>query len=399
MTNFSFYNPVRLVFGPGELKQVGAEAKALGRKALVVSYREHGFMQATLDQVSALCAENGVTVVPFLEAVANPTMDEVEQGVALARREGVDLVIGVGGGSVMDTAKLVAAGTLYTGELWKMIYSRHDQSVTVPPEQALPILLVPTLPATSSEMNCGAVVTNPKTHEKSYLFHPCIYAKVSILDPALTVSLPAYQTACGGVDAISHVMEVYLNGAADTPMQDRLMEGIMINLMAHTRQALKTPGDVAVRAHIMWEACIAWNGWILPGTSSTTPMHMVAHGMSTRYNVTHGAALGIVMPAWMKQTYTQYPERYVQFGERVLGMNLAGKSAETAAPEVIAAFEAFIAEVGVQTRLSQCKGVGADAVDVLLDDCVRVYFGADGKLAARVPLTRADVRAVIESAM
>ena len=398
MEKFAFYNPVKVVFGPGELKQVGIEAKALGKKALVVSYKDHGFMQKTLDTVTTLCKENGIDTVAFYEAVANPTMTEIEAGVALARIEKVDLVIGVGGGSVMDTAKLVAAGVNYEGELWKMIYSRHDHFVTVPPTTALPILLVPTIPATSSEMNCGAVVTNPQTHEKSYLFHPCIYPKVSILDPELTCSLPAYQTACGAADAISHVVEVYFNGVEDTPLQDRLMEGIIITIMGHVRQVLKDPQNVAVRGHLMWESCVAWNGWTLPGTATTTPMHMVAHPLSARFNVTHGATLAIIMPAWMKCTYTQYLARYVQFAERIFGMETKGKDPVGVAQEVIAKFEAFLKEIGVQTRMSEC-GVKADAIEMLLEDSVRVYFNAEGKLGARVALTRDEVREVLKAAL
>jgi alcohol dehydrogenase YqhD (iron-dependent ADH family) len=398
MEKFSLYNPVKLVFGAGELKQTGIEAKALGKKALVVSYKDHTFMQKTLHTVVTLCRENGVATVPFYEAVANPTMTEIEAGVALAKKEGVDMVIGVGGGSAMDTAKLIAAGVNYEGALWSMIYSRHDHFVTVPPTSALPILMIPTLPATSSEMNCGAVATNPETHEKSYLFHPCIYPKTSILDPELTCSLPAYQTACGAADAISHVIEVYLNGVDDTPLQDRLMEGIVITIMEHVKKALKDPNDVAVRGHLMWESCVAWNGWTLPGTATTTPMHMVAHPLSARFNVTHGATLAIIMPAWMKFTCQQHLKRYVQFGERIFGMNTHGKDPAAVAKDVIAKFEAFLTEIGVQTRMSQC-GIKADDIETLLEDSVRVYFNAEGKLGARVPLTKDEVREVLKLAL
>jgi alcohol dehydrogenase YqhD (iron-dependent ADH family) len=398
MQNFTFHNPVKVIFGAGEIKQLGAEAKALGARALVVSYKDHAFLQATLDAACSLLQASGVSAVPFYGASANPTLDEVEAGVRLARAERVDLVIGIGGGSVMDTAKLVAAGVRYAGDLWKMIYSRHDQCATVPPETALPLLMLPTLPATSSEMNCGAVVTNTQTHEKSYLFHPCIYPKVSILDPALTCSLPAYQTACGGADAISHVVEVYFNGDSDTPMQDRLMEGIVASLVEHVPAAIKSPADVRLRGHIMWESCLAWNGWTLPGTAATTPMHMIAHGLSARFNITHGATLAIIMPAWMKHTCGQNLPRYAQFAERMLGLSVKGLSPEAAAQAAIAGFESFLAGIGVQTRLSQC-GVKAADLAVLLDDAARVYFNASGLLAARVPMTRDDVLRVLELAL
>jgi len=277
MNSFQFYNPVRIVFGAGEVKQIGSEAAALGKKALLVSYADCGFMKEALDKVIALCTEKGVTVVPFYAAVANPLMSDIEAGAKLARKEKVDLVIGCGGGSVMDTAKLIAAGTLYKGDLWKMMYSRHDSNATIPPETALPIILINTLPATSSEMNCGAVATNTETMEKTYLFHPCIYPKVSILDPELTTSLPAYQTACGVVDSLSHVIEIYFTCTNDVPMQDRLMEGIMSTQMEHVGKVLKDPKNVALRGDLMWEVALSWNGWILPGTGGFTPMHMIAH--------------------------------------------------------------------------------------------------------------------------
>ncbi len=397
MEKFEYYNPVHIVYGAGEVKRIGSEAVKLGKKALLVSYKEHGYMKSLLEDATSWLNDSGVEVVPFFEAVANPTMNGVEQGVALARNEKVDHVIGIGGGSVMDTAKIIAAGVEYKGELWSMIVSRHDEITAVAPETALPIMLVPTMPATSSEMNCGAVVTNPETKEKSYVFAPCLYAKVSILDPELTCTLPAYQTACGGADAISHVMEVYLNGVDNTPLQDRLMEGLVINLMEHTKQALENPSDVTVRGHIMWEACVAWNGWTLPGTSATTPMHMVAHPLSARYNITHGATLSIVMPAWMKQTYKSHLQRYVQFGQRIFGMQTEGKDSEVLALEVIERFEAFLKEIGVPTKLSECH-VPEEEIGEIVEDVVRTAFGADGFLSARVPASREDVAAILKLA-
>jgi alcohol dehydrogenase YqhD (iron-dependent ADH family) len=395
MNNFQFYNPVRIVFGAGELKQIGSEAAAVGKKALLVSYADYGFMKDTLDKVVALCKEKGVEVIPFYAAVANPLMSDIEAGVKVARAKKADMVIGCGGGSVMDTAKLIAAGTLYKGDLWKMMYSRHDSNATVPPDKALPILLINTLPATSSEMNCGAVATNTETMEKTYLFHPCIYPKVSILDPELTTSLPAYQTACGVVDSLSHVIEIYFTCQHTVPVQDRLMEGIMGSQMEHVVKILKDPKNVALRGDLMWEVTLSWNGWILPGTGGFTPMHMIAHAMSARWGVTHGASLGIVMPAFMKKTWKVNPERYVQFGQRVFGKKMTPL-------QVIAKFEKFIASLGVQTRLTQCKGIPENhtkVVKTLLDDCVRVYFGPNGKLASLKPLSKKEVKEIIELGM
>ncbi len=329
---------------------------------------------------------------------ANPTIEQVEAGIQKARAEGVELVIGIGGGSAMDAAKVIAAGVPYKLPAWNMIVSRHDKVTAVAPTEALPIILVPTLPATSSEMNCGAVITNEKTHEKSYVFAWPLYAKVSILDPELTLTLPAYQTACGAVDAVSHVMELYLNGVDDTPLQDRVMEGIILTVMECAEKLRTDPKDLGARTNLMWAATVAWNGWTQPGCASTTPMHLLAHPISAHFHVTHGATLAIVMHAWMRRFYKARLGRYAQFAERIFGMSAKGKSQEKLAVAVIDRFEAWMKGLGVQTRLTEV-GIEKNQVAMLTEDIARVSFGADGKLAARVPATKEDVRAVLELAL
>lgn len=398
MEKFEFYNPVRIVFGPGELKRVGPEAKALGKTALLVSYRELGPLKEVLERVEKNLGAEGVKVIPFYAVSANPTIQQVEEGVRKAKAEGVELVVGVGGGSAMDAAKAIAAGVLYKQPLWNMIASRHDQAVAVLPTEALPIVLVPTLPATSSEMNAGAVLSNEKTLEKSYVFANCLYARVSILDPELTLSLPDYQTGCGAADAVSHVMELYLNGVDDTPLQDRLMEGIILTVMECMVRLKKNPKDLSARTNLMWAATVAWNGWTQPGCASGVPMHLIAHVLSARYNTTHGASLAIVMPAFMRRFWKSRPERYLQFAERIFGMQTRGKKAEKIAPQVIQKFEDWLKGIGVQTRLPEV-GIQADAVDSLTEEIARVSFGPDGKLGARVPATKEDVREILKLAL
>jgi alcohol dehydrogenase len=395
---FEFHNPVRVIFGPGEVKRVGTEAKALGKKALVVSYKDQAFSSDLLSRVEKGLAAAGVTPVSFYEVTANPTIEQVEAGVKAAKAAGVDVVIGVGGGSAMDAAKVIAAGVLYPLEPWRMIVARHDKAEAVSPTKALPLVLVPTLPATSSEMNCGAVITNERTHEKSYVFAEPLYARVSILDPELTMTLPAYQTGCGAVDAVSHVMELYLNGVDDTPLQDRLMEGIILTVMECAAKLQHEAKDLAARTNLMWAATVAWNGWTNPGCASTTPMHLVAHPISAHFHVTHGATLAIVMHAWMRRFYRNRLPRYAQFGERIFGMSVKGKDPEKLALEVIDRFESWMKGLGVQTRLPEV-GVGKEKIDMLTDDIVRVSFGADGKLGARVPATKDDVRAILQLAL
>jgi alcohol dehydrogenase YqhD (iron-dependent ADH family) len=398
MENFELYNPVKIIFGPGEVSKTGEEAAKLGKKAMVVSYREHDFFADLLKSIETMLTSAGLGVVPYYEVTANPLMGQVDAAVRLCKAEDVDLIIAVGGGSAMDVAKITAAGVRYQGDLWEMIVSRHDQEVAEPPEKALPLLMVPTLPATSSEMNCGAVVTNEKIMEKSYVFAECLYPKVSIVDPSLTCSLPPFQTACGAADTISHAMETYLNGVDDTPLQDRLLEGVIITIMENVGKALEDPGNVKVRAHLQWASVIAWNGWFQAGIGGWAPMHQLGHVLSARHNVTHGASLAVVMVAWMKYLHEYRLERYVQFADRILGMDVNGKEPDAVAQAAIDQFDSFLKGIGVPTRLSDCK-ISENEIDPMVDDVVRISFGPDGKLNSRPPIDRKQVKAIYNLAI
>jgi alcohol dehydrogenase YqhD (iron-dependent ADH family) len=297
----------------------------------------------------------------------------------------------------MDAAKAIAAGVLYSGDLWNMVVSRHDHVTVVPPEKALPMLMIPTLPATGSEMNCCAVVTNEKTREKSYIYDSCLFPKLSIADPSLTCSLPPYQTACGAADTISHVLEFYLNGQYDAPLQNRIQEGVILTVLENVKKALESPNDVAVRGHLQLASIVALNGWSQPG-DAWTPMHQLGHVLSARYDIPHGATLSIIMPAWMKCLYDRRIESYVRFATRIFGIEIDGKSQRDIALEGIERFESFLNSIAVPTRLSDVH-IKADVIDDLTDDVVRISFGADGFLSSRPPVDRTSVRKVFEAAL
>lgn len=397
MENFEFYNPVRIIFGPGEVSKTGVEAAKLGSKVLLVSYKEHDFFNDLLIEIQSMLEAEHLKVITFFEVTANPRMSQVSDGVSICKRDGVDLVIAVGGGSAMDAAKAIAAGVFYEGELWNMVVSRHDSITAVPPEQALPILLIPTLPATGSEMNCCAVITNENINEKSYIYSTCLFPKLSIADPLLTCSLPAYQTACGGADTISHVLEFYLNGQYDAPLQNRIQEGVILTVIENVKKAMGKPDDVAVRGHLQLASIVALNGWSQPG-DAWTPMHQLGHVLSARHDLAHGATLSIIMPAWMKCLYNTRIDSYVQFADRIFGIEIGKRSKEAAAIEGIERFEEFLKDINVPTRLSEVN-VKADEIDDLTDDVVRISFSADGKLNSRPPVDRESVRKVFETAL
>ena len=210
MNPFEYRNPVRVIFGAGTFSRSGEEIAKIGKKALVVSYGDKS-VETTLEKLGELLSKAGVEAETFLEVTPNPPIEMVARGVAKAKEFGADVIVGVGGGSAMDAAKAVAAGVCYEGgDLWNMVYASHSNVTAKPPEKALPIFLVPTLPATGSEMNMCSVVSSSTLNKKSYIWADCLFPKASILDPELTYTLPPFQTACGGIDSIS-TMKPYIS--------------------------------------------------------------------------------------------------------------------------------------------------------------------------------------------
>jgi alcohol dehydrogenase YqhD (iron-dependent ADH family) len=398
MNKFEFYNPVHIIFGAGEVSRIGEVAKELGRKALLVTYTDHSPLEETLKTVESNLEQAGIDFASFYGISPNPKISEVADGVRICKEAAADYVIGLGGGSAMDAAKFIAAGVYYSGDLWNMVFSRHDNSrQAVPPEKALPLIMIPTLPATGSEMNPTAVITNDQTTEKSYTWNGCLYPKISIVDPALTCSLPPFQTACGAADTISHVLEFYLTGFEDAYLNNRIQEAVMLTVMEYTQKILNDPLDVNLRGHLQWASIVALNGSTQPG-DGWTPMHQLGHVLSAHYNIAHAASLSIIMPAWMKYFYKTRLTQYATLGERVFGVDPEGKSEEELAMEGIVRFEEFLKKIGMPTRLADVNVDGKD-IPALTMDVVRISFGVDGKLRSRPPATRQDVEAVYRLAL
>ena len=397
MKPFEYQNPVKIVFGAGTFARVGEEAAKLGKKALVVSYAEHEPFADVLDRACDLLAKAGVQATPFYEVEPNPEIGMVARGVAKAKAIKADLVVGIGGGSAMDAAKSIAAGVCYSGDLWNMVYSRHDDVKTVPPERSLPTLMVPTLPATGSEMNMCAVVTNAALGEKSYIWSTCLFPKTSVLDPVLTYSLPPFQTACGAIDTISHVLEIYINGQDKSALLHTWQEGVMRTVIHNLPIVLADPDDEDARTELMWCATCALNGWASPG-DAWTPMHQVGHVLTTRHKVNHGTSLAVIMPAWMTRFKEWKPERYYSFARNVMQVTSHGKTKGQLIDAGIAAFRAFIEKSGVPTRLSQ---VGVNQTDLLaiVAGVKKVSFNADGVLACNPPVTEKEVMELLKNAL
>ena len=398
MNNFEFFNPVRVIFGAGSLKQIGKETKKIGTKVLLVTYSDHKFLDPVIEKIESSLTAEGISLTKYFGISVNPKMGEVEEGIRLCKKCGAEMLIGLGGGSAMDATKTIAAGTLYKGELWNMVFSRHDNSINiVPPEVALPTIMIPTLPATGSEMNPTAVITNEKLNEKSYTWSPCLYPKVSIVDPELTTSLPPFQSACGAADTIAHVLEFYLMGFEDAFLNNRIQEGVMLTVLEYFPRVRINPNDVTSRSHLQWASIVALNGWSQPG-DSWTPMHQLGHVLSARTNCTHGASLTIVMPAWMKYYYKTNLVQYGKFAQRVFGIDPGGLSPEKLALEGIRRFEETLVEWGLPTKLGDI-GLTEKDIESVTSDVVKVSFRNDGLMLSRPMATREDIVKVFKLAL
>jgi len=346
MKNFVFHNPTKILFGKDTIPELGPETAAFGKKALMV-YGQGSIKKNTIyNQVTKSLMDAGVTLFEHGGVKSNPLLSHVHQGINLARENNVDVIVAVGGGSVIDSAKAISAGALVDHDVWKFFTGKKSIN------DALPLTCVLTLAASGSEMNSGMVVTNEETNQKFGFANRHLYPKVSILDPAATFSVPADYTAYGAVDAIAHVLEFYFtNQEPHTPVQDHFMEGLVKSCIDSCERVLLNLEDYDARADLMWAATLALNGLTGAGLGKVGfPMHLIEHSLSALYNVPHGAGLSVVIPGWMRYQSKQTPEKFAQFAERVFDIS-EGTTANKAA-EGIQALTSWFNKIKTPTTLN-----------------------------------------------
>jgi alcohol dehydrogenase YqhD (iron-dependent ADH family) len=296
MQNFIYHNPTKIIFGTGTLEKIGEQTAPFAKKVLYVYGKSSIKKNGVYDQTTASLEKAGVKRVEFGGVSANPLLSHTRHGIEIARQENVDAVVAVGGGSVIDEAKAIAAGTVAKNDVWEF-YNRSG----TPIENALPVLTVLTMSATGTEMNGNTVITNEETKQKLGIGSLFLYPKTSILDPVTLVSVPPDQTAYGAVDAVTHLLESYFTKSDDfTPIQDRYVEGIVRTITEIAETMQKKPDDLTARSTFMWAATLAWNGLAPSGVGFwSTPNHLIGHSMSALYNTPHGASLSIALSGWM----------------------------------------------------------------------------------------------------
>ncbi len=353
MDNFSFYNPTRIEFGKDKEQRVGQILAEYGARKVLLTYGSERIKQGGLfATVTRSLAAQGIAFVECGGIVSNPVISKVREAIATARAEQVDAVLSVGGGSVLDSAKAIAAGTAYAGDVWELFIGKGQI------EAALPVFAILTLAATGSEMNSGAVVTNEATKEKFAIDSVHCFPKVSIVNPALMNTVSRDYLVYSAADIIAHSIEGYFTATVQPRIQSRLVESVISTVIETTEQLLADPQDYDARAEFAWAATLALNGITYAGTAGFGyPNHMIEHALSALFNVPHGAGLSVVMPAWMKWYHGRNPAQFERFARQIFGL----KTAE----EGIAALEQWFDKIGTPTRLSQLGITQADLPAIL----------------------------------
>ena len=403
MNDFTYYSPTKFVFGRGRVDEVGAQMAAAGFGKVLLVYGQGSVVRSgVLDRVRASLAAAGI---PFVEAGGvrpNPEVEWVREAIRVARAGEVAGVLAVGGGSVIDAAKAVAFGVPHDGDVWDFFAKK------LPIERCLPIAVVLTIPAAGSEASSSCVISNDAEARKVGASGDIFRPGLAIMDPELTFTLPAYQTAAGVTDMVAHICERYFSGAGPVPVTDNIATGLVRALMEATPRALANPEDYEARANIMWVGTLAHNDLagcgrsLAPGgRAGGWESHALEHELSAHHpQITHGAGLAVMMPAWMRYVWRSDPQRFIDFGADVFcrprfdAATASDGEIECAVLRVIDDLQDFFRSIGMPHKLG-AFGLSPDDVDAFLET-LRLNKGE--RFGAFQPIDMDDARAIYESA-
>jgi hypothetical protein len=381
MRDFTYQNATKIIFGKEALSRVGEQTACFGKKVLLHYGEGHIKKTGLYEKITDALKKSGVEWVELGGVMPNPRLSLVYEGIELCRREGVGFLLAVGGGSVIDSAKTIALGVPYGGDVWDFFME------TAAPASALPLGVVLTIAAAGSEASKGCVITKEQTSQKLFVNFEGLRPRFAAMNPELTFTLPAYQTACGAADIMAHVLERYFTNEPDVELSDRLCEAALKTVITNTHVALERPGDYAARAEIMWAGTLAHNDLIGMGRVEDWASHRIEHELSAICDVAHGAGLAIVFPAWMQYVYKRNLPRFVQYAVRVWNVEQAFGDPEATALMGIARTKAFFASIGLPTSLSEI-GIGEEKFGRIAKNCKR---NPDGGVGSFVRLEEGDI--------
>ena len=354
MNNFTFYSPTYFVFGKGEENNTGKYVKRFGGSKVLIHYGGGSVVRSgLLNRVKASLTAEGIAYVELGGVKPNPRSGLVYEGIALCRKENVDFVLAVGGGSTIDSSKAIAAGTVYEGDFWDFYMGK-------PVTKALPVGTILTIAAAGSEGSPDSVITKEEGMFKRGASGEAYRPTFSILNPELTQTLSPFQTACGITDIMAHLFERYFTNTKDVEVTDRVIEGLLMTMIHEAPKVIANPNDYQARANIMWAGMIAHNNCCGVGRDQDWASHDLEHELSALYDCAHGAGLAVVFPAWMQYNMNHDVMRFAQVANRVWGCAMDFQHPEVTAKAGIAAFRAFLRSIGMPQTLAELGGKEED---------------------------------------
>ncbi len=362
MDDFIFQNPTKIIFGRGTEAQVGREAQAFSGKALIVFGGGSVKRTGLFDRVTASLLESGVSYLELGGVAPNPRLSLVREGIALCRKDRIGLILAIGGGSAIDSAKAIALGVPYSGDVWDFFMGKAE------PKSALPVGTILTIPAAGSEASTASVITNEEGMLKRGFNSPLIYPSFSILNPELAFTLPKAQVANGVADIMSHLLERYFTNSRPVEFTDRLIEATLRTVIDAAPRVLDKGDDYDSWAELMWAGTVAHNNLLNTGRVGDWGSHDLEHELSAAYDVAHGAGLAVVFPAWMKYVYKHDVARFAQIAARVWGVDSLFFDLDRAALAGISRLESYWSSIGLATRLSGL-GIGTERIAEMADKC------------------------------
>ncbi len=383
MNNFKFYSPTYFVFGKDEENNAGKYVKRFGGTKVLIHYGGGSVVRSgLLDRIRESLKSNDIDFVELGGVKPNPRSGLVYEGIELCKKENVDFILAVGGGSTIDSAKGIAIGALYDGDFWDFYSGKRL-------ERALPVGTVLTIAAAGSEGSNGSVITKEEGMLKRSAGGDAIRPVFSILNPALTQTLPAYQTACGIVDIMAHLLERYFTNTKDVEVTDRLIEGLLLAMVHEAPKVIENPNDYEARANIMWAGMLAHNNCCGVGRDQDWASHDIEHELSALYDCAHGAGLAVVFPAWMEYNMDHDVMRFAQIANRVWGCNMDYEQPQNTAKAGIKAFREFLRSIGMPQTLAELGGKEEDIP--YLAHTASYGNGNDGTLGGFVVLKEKDI--------
>ena len=387
MNAFSFYNPVKIHFGKGSIEHLRKELPNYGKNILIVYGGGSVKSNGVYDDILTILNDLSMNIFELSGVEPNPRVETARKGIAICKEQNIDIVLAIGGGSVIDCSKLIAAGAKVEQDAWDIVTKKVFAT------EAVPLATVLTMAATASEMNSGSVITNAETKEKFSWGSPAVFPKFSILDPTYTFSVPTNQTVNGVVDTMSHILEQYFNNATNTPLTDEMSEGILRTLIEVAPKALKDPTNYDYRETLMLAATLGLNGFLSLGARGDWATHNIEHSVSAYYDIAHAAGLAIIFPNWMKHNLHVNPARFAKLAVNVFGIDSTGKTDEQVALEGIDALSAFWTSIGAPSKLADFK-IDTTYFNQMVEHCmVNGPFGNFNKLQAE------DVRKILEMSL